>query len=68
MAQARADAQTLTDRLAEIVGADHVLTDAESRSLYAQDIFTRGMPAFAVVQPGTTAELAAVVAAATSLG
>ena len=54
--------------LAAIVGADAVLTDAASCDLYAQDIYTRALPALAVVRPATAAQLAQVVGVATRSG
>lgn len=64
-AHAQAGDQLLA-QLAAIVGQPHLLTDAESCCYYAQDVFTRDIPARAVAQPGSTAELAAVVKAATA--
>ena len=58
----------LFEHLRAIVGQPNVLTDAESCSLYAQDVFTRGIPALAVVLPGNTAELSDVVKAVTASG
>ena len=40
---------TLEEQLAQQVGADHVLTDDDSRVLYSQDVYTKGIPAMAVV-------------------
>jgi len=59
---------TLNEQLQGIVGAAYVLSDDASRSLYAQDIFTRSIPSLAVVQPANTQELAAAVKAATKAG
>ena len=59
---------SVVEELVRIVGASRVLTDEHSVSLYAQDVYTKGLPALAVVQPATTAELAAAVAAAAGLG
>ena len=56
------------EEIVALVGADAVLTDDHSCSFYAQDIYTRALPVLAVVQPGTTAQVAAVVAAATQAG
>lgn len=58
--------RTLTDTMAAIVGADHVLTDSADTTLYAQDIYSRGLPLDMVVRPDSTEALAAVVAAAVS--
>jgi len=56
------------DKIAEVVGIEHVLTDEESCSLYAQDVFTKALPAKAVVQPASTQELASAVSIAVSDG
>lgn len=58
----------LFSELATIVGADYVLTDEKSCSLYAQDVFEQAMPVLAVVQPSNTEELAAAVQKATEAG
>ena len=60
--------ESLFDELAEIVGSNHVLADAESCSLYAQDVFTKDTPSLAVVQPANKEELAATVKIATAAG
>ncbi|MGI9260742.1 MAG: FAD-binding oxidoreductase, partial [Woeseiaceae bacterium] len=54
--------------LVGIVGEQHVKTDDYSVSLYAQDVFTRDLPALAVVSPENTDELVKVVAAVTGAG
>ncbi len=54
--------------LESIVGANHVLTDDYSVSLYAQDVYTKSLPALAVVQPGSIEALSQVVSAATGAG
>ncbi|MYH68816.1 MAG: FAD-binding oxidoreductase [Gammaproteobacteria bacterium] len=58
----------MIDTLTAIAGADAVLTDAQSCAFYAQDIYTKALPALAVVQPGTTEQVARVVAAVTKQG
>ena len=58
----------LFSELANIVGSGHLLTDAESCSLVAQDVFADAPPVLAVVRPGNTRELAAAVSAATETG
>ena len=68
MSLAETQAVSLLEKLAALVGADHVLTDADSVSLFAQDVYTKSIPALAVVQPGTTEELAAAVAAVVDAG
>jgi FAD/FMN-containing dehydrogenase len=57
------DAPTLLHRLARIVGAQHVLADDADTAPYATDFRKRYFGrARAVVKPGSTAEVAAVVA------
>ena len=68
MSVVRNPSASVLESLVSIVGADHVLTDAHSVSLYAQDVHTKGLPALAIVQPDSTDELAAVVAAVTESG
>lgn len=58
----------LFDRLRRIVGESNVLTDSESCTLYAQDVFAKEFPALAVVLPGNTAELAEAVKTLTESG
>ncbi|MGE0795443.1 MAG: FAD-binding oxidoreductase [Acidimicrobiia bacterium] len=54
----------LLDRLRTLVGADHVLTDADLRAGYERDWTGRFVGATpAVVRPGTAAEVAGVVEA-----
>ena len=59
---------SLIKAVAAIVGAESVLTDEQSCSFYSQDIYTKALPALAVVRPGSTAQVAGVVAAATQRG
>lgn len=61
MSAAAPSTSTLPDDLAGVVGREQVLTDADSTSLYAQDVHTKDLPALAVVRPGSTAELAEIV-------
>ena len=68
MPLAESQPASVLDELASIVGESHVLTDAQSVSLYAQDVHTKGLPALAVVQPASTDELAAAVVAVTRAG
>ncbi|MEP4892354.1 MAG: FAD-binding oxidoreductase [Aliiglaciecola sp.] len=62
----KSDASIVLETLATIVGQEYVLTDADSCSLYAQDVFTKDKPALAVVQPSSTLELSEVVKTATA--
>ena len=59
----------LAERLAAIVGADHVRNDAATRAFYGQDIFSRGahLPDL-VAAPASTTELARLVAEAARAG
>ena len=51
------ESRALSDRLAGVVGAEHVLTGEEDRRFYAMDVYnTRELP-LAVVQPGDLDEL-----------
>ena len=58
----------MIETLAAAVGREHVLTDDESCVLFSQDVYTKALPAMAVVRPANTAELSDVVAAATRAG
>lgn len=60
--------QQLIATLTEAVKHGRVVTDLEEREFFAQDVFTRELPAGVVVAPGDTRELAAVVKAATEAG
>ncbi len=68
MADAARKPAGVIDEIATIVGADAVLTDAQSCAFYSQDIYTKDLPALAVIQPDSTAQLAATVAVATQNG
>ena len=59
---------TVIEDIAAIVGAGSVLTDEQSCSFYAQDIYTRSRTALAVVQPASTTAVSDVVAVATKNG
>jgi glycolate oxidase len=52
----------LADRLRQIVGAAHVLTDADARASYGADALKRGHPADVVVRPANTQEISAIAA------
>ena len=62
------DQQQVRERLAEIVGADHVTDESFIRLTYTRDFGTQPprWPAY-VVRPGTTEEIAAVLQLATEL-
>jgi glycolate oxidase len=47
--------------LQSVLGAAHVRTDADARSLYGTDALKRGQPADVVVFPGSTADVSAIV-------
>lgn len=68
MSVAESSKSSLLDDLAAQLGAQYVLTDEESCVLYAQDVYTKGLPALAVVQPSNTLELAGVVKTITGAG
>ena len=59
---------SLADQLADRIGEEYVLTDEASCVLYAQDVYTKGLTALAVVRPGDTDELADIVSSVTSAG
>ena len=60
--------QTLIDELNKICGEDHVTTDRLECDFYAQDVFTRAIPAAIVAAPGDKHQLAAVMKASTDAG
>ena len=51
-----------------MIGSEYLLLDADACSFYAQDVFTKGLSAVAVVRPGNTDELCAVVKSLTAAG
>jgi FAD/FMN-containing dehydrogenase len=66
-AQVRDD-RALLDRLVGLVGREHVLLDAAERRFYSTDVYAQRELPLAVVRPGSTDEVAAVVAAACAAG
>ncbi|MGH8917773.1 MAG: FAD-binding oxidoreductase, partial [Actinomycetes bacterium] len=63
------DRQQLVGALRRAVGDAHVLTDADTRSSYERDWTGRfGGPSLAVVRPGSTDEVSAVLAACAGAG
>ncbi|MBX2847609.1 MAG: FAD-binding oxidoreductase [Acidiferrobacterales bacterium] len=68
MTSQKSDNDSLIAKFVSVVGAEHVLTDEESCSLYAQDVFTKAQPAIAVVQPDNSKELSELVKVGTELG
>ena len=54
--------------LAGIVGADNLLSDEASCVLYAQDVYTKALPALAVARPADTEQLAGLVRAVVDAG
>lgn len=68
MAVPGTQATSTVEALNAIVGNEHVLTDEHSCSLYAQDVYSKGLPAMCVVRPDNTKELAQVVATAARAG
>ena len=68
MTDTTTNATAVIEAITAIAGADAVLTDEQSCAFYAQDIYTKALPALAVARPGSTAQLAEVVAVATRQG
>lgn len=68
MENTAANKSTVIEAIAAIAGADLVLTDEQSCSFYSQDIYTKALPALAVVRPETAAQVAEIVAVATRYG
>jgi FAD/FMN-containing dehydrogenase len=56
------------ERLRAIAGAGHVSTDPLECDYFAQDVFTRDIPAAVVVAPGDVEQLAALVGVAVAAG
>lgn len=63
-----ADVDGLVASLRAIVGADFVLADEPDRRFFSTDLASEGPLVACIVQPGTTAEIAAVVACCTGAG
>ena len=57
--------QDMLTAMISILGKDNVLTDDYSTSLYAQDVFTKDLPAAVVVSPGDKHELSEMLKIAT---
>ncbi|MEM7283378.1 MAG: FAD-binding oxidoreductase [Pseudomonadota bacterium] len=68
MAVPSARATSTLEALASIVGSEYLLTDEHSCSLYAQDVYTKGLPALCVACPNDTQELSQVVKTAVDAG
>ncbi len=60
--------ESVISTLAGTVGADHVLHDEQSQSLFSTDLFYEGAPPLCVVSPATLEELAQTVHAITTSG
>ena len=58
--EAREGHEGVIAQLRDIVGADYILTDEASRTLYGTDALKRGHPADAVVIPAGAQEIAAI--------
>ncbi len=58
----------LRAQLAALIGEEHVLSAPETLDYYSSDVFEEGIPAEAVVRPGTVEEAATVVQRCTELG
>ncbi len=61
LAQDSAQAEIALKRLNDLVGTDHVLTDAADLEFFAMDVYRSHALPLAVIQPGTVEELCAVV-------
>ena len=59
---------TLIERLRSLLGNDALSLEPESRDYLAQDIFSRDMPAGAVLRPASIEQLATAVAEASGAG
>ena len=59
---------SLIERLRSLLGNDALSLEPESRDYLAQDIFTRGLPAGAVLRPASIEKLATAVAEASGSG
>jgi D-lactate dehydrogenase (cytochrome) len=68
MATSLRNAPSLLDALAGAVGADRLLTDEADRRFHATDVFNAREIPVAVAQPGSVAELQAVVQACAAAG
>ncbi len=68
MSLAQSQDTRLIEQLAAQLGPDNVLTDEASRVLYAQDVYTKAIPAEAVIRPDTVDALAAAIATITTAG
>jgi len=58
----------LISALADIVGADNILTDDATRAYYSQDVYDVADPVAAVIRPGDKQELARAVGCITGAG
>ncbi|WP_404479985.1 FAD-binding oxidoreductase [Novosphingobium sp. BL-52-GroH] len=58
---ASATTESMTARLASIVGPENVVEDLAERTFYSTDIASRGATALAVVRPGSTDQLSQVL-------
>ena len=63
-----AESQAVIDKLASAIGADYVLIDAAEREFYSMDVYNARELPIAVVQPGTVADLQAIVRIAAAAG
>ena len=65
---ARTKSEAALQALADVVGADQIVTDLDTREHLSQDLFFTGEVALAVVRPGSREELSRVVATAAGAG
>ncbi|MCC7256848.1 MAG: FAD-binding oxidoreductase [Gammaproteobacteria bacterium] len=68
MSAVPASAHDIVARLAAAIGREHVLTDTAERQFHAMDVYRAGELPVAVVRPGSTAELQAIVRIAADAG
>jgi FAD/FMN-containing dehydrogenase len=63
-----AESQTVIDKLASAIGGEYVLTEDADREFYSMDVYNSRELPIAVVQPGSVADLQAVVRIAAEAG
>ena len=68
MEHSAANTSSVIEDIIAIVGADSVLTDEQSCSFYSQDIYTKALPALAVVRPESAEQVSDVIAVTTQRG
>ena len=56
-----AESQSVINKLASAIGAEYVLTEAADREFYSMDVYKARELPIAIAQPGTVADLQAIV-------